>query len=295
MPQRLREPLTPGVVSSARQVPAHVARPEYVGKPSPAPYTGPEVKDAATIAAMRVAGRLAADALAEVGRAIAPGVSTDDLDAIGHDYLCDHGAYPSTLGYRGYPKSLCTSLNEVICHGIPDTTVLRDGDICNIDITAFIGGVHGDTNATFLVGDVDDDARLLVERTKEATRRAIKAVAPGRPISVIGRVIESYARRFGYGVVRDFTGHGIGTAFHTGLVIPHYDDPQNDTPIDVGMTFTIEPMITLGTFDYEIWDDTWTVVTADRRWTAQFEHTLAVTETGCEILTLPTGADEGNW
>lgn len=295
MPQRLREPLTPGVVSSPRQVPAHVARPEYVGKPSPAPYTGPEVKDAATIAAMRVAGRLAADALAEVGRAIAPGVSTDDLDAIGHDYLCDHGAYPSTLGYRGYPKSLCTSLNEVICHGIPDTTVLRDGDICNIDITAFIGGVHGDTNATFLVGDVDDDARLLVERTKEATRRAIKAVAPGRPISVIGRVIESYARRFGYGVVRDFTGHGIGTAFHTGLVIPHYDDPQNDTPIDVGMTFTIEPMITLGTFDYEIWDDTWTVVTADRRWTAQFEHTLAVTETGCEILTLPTGADEGNW
>ena len=295
MPQRLREPLTPGVVSSPRQVPAHVARPEYVGKPSPAPYTGPEVKDAATIAAMRVAGRLAADALAEVGRAIAPGVSTDDLDAIGHDYLCDHGAYPSTLDYRGYPKSLCTSLNEVICHGIPDTTVLRDGDICNIDITAFIGGVHGDTNATFLVGDVDDDARLLVERTKEATRRAIKAVAPGRPISVIGRVIESYARRFGYGVVRDFTGHGIGTAFHTGLVIPHYDDPQNDTPIDVGMTFTIEPMITLGTFDYEIWDDTWTVVTADRRWTAQFEHTLAVTETGCEILTLPTGADEGNW
>ena len=295
MPQRLREPLTPGVVSSPRQVPAHIARPEYVGKPSPAPYTGPEVKDAATIAAMRVAGRLAADALAEVGRAIAPGVSTDDLDAIGHDYLCDHGAYPSTLGYRGYPKSLCTSLNEVICHGIPDTTVLRDGDICNIDITAFIGGVHGDTNATFLVGDVDDDARLLVERTKEATRRAIKAVAPGRPISVIGRVIESYARRFGYGVVRDFTGHGIGTAFHTGLVIPHYDDPQNDTPIDVGMTFTIEPMITLGTFDYEIWDDTWTVVTADRRWTAQFEHTLAVTETGCEILTLPTGADEGNW
>ncbi len=243
---------------------------------------------------MRIAGRLAADALAEVGRAIVPGVTTDELDRIGHEFLCDHGAYPSTLGYRGFPKSLCTSLNEVICHGIPDSTVLQDGDICNIDITAFIGGVHGDTNATFLVGDVEEDARLLVERTREATRRAIKAVAPGRPISVIGRVIESYARRFGYGVVRDFTGHGIGTSFHTGLVIPHYDDPSLTTIMEVGMTFTIEPMITLGTYDYEIWDDDWTVVTRDRLWTAQFEHTLVVTDAGSEILTLPTG-HEGTW
>ncbi len=295
MPSGVRAALTPGVLSSMRQVPAAIARPEYVGKPAPTPYDGPERKDAETIEAMRVAGRLAADALAEVGAAIRPGVTTDELDRIGHEYLCDHGAYPSTLGYRGFPKSLCTSLNEVICHGIPDSTVLEDGDICNIDITAFIGGVHGDTNATFLVGDVDEEVRLLVERTKEATRRAIKAVAPGRPISVIGRVIESYARRFGYGVVRDFTGHGIGTSFHTGLVIPHYDDPRNDTLIEAGMTFTIEPMITLGTYDYEIWDDAWTVVTKDRRWTAQFEHTLAVTDTGCEILTLPTGTDEGTW
>ena len=278
-----------------RGVPAGIARPEYVGKPGPTPYSGPEVKDAMTIEAMRAAGTLAADAMAEVGRAIAPGVTTDELDRIGHEYLCDHGAYPSTLGYRGFPKSLCTSLNEVICHGIPDTTVLQDGDICNIDITAFIGGVHGDTNATYLVGDVDPEVRDLVERTKEATRRAIKAVAPGRPINVIGRVIESYARRFGYGVVRDFTGHGIGSSFHTGLVIPHYDDPRADTVMQVGMTFTIEPMITLGTFDYDIWDDTWTVVTKDRRWTAQFEHTLLVTDSGCDILTLPTGADEGNW
>jgi methionyl aminopeptidase len=278
-----------------RTVPAGIARPEYVGKPAPARYEGPERKDADTIAAMRIAGRLAADALAEVGRAIRPGVTTDELDRIGHEFLCDHGAYPSTLGYRGFPKSLCTSLNEVICHGIPDSTVLQDGDICNIDITAFIGGVHGDTNATFLVGDVAEDARLLVERTREATRRAIKAVAPGRPISVIGRVIESYARRFDYGVVRDFTGHGIGTAFHTGLVIPHYDDPSLTMVMEVGMTFTIEPMITLGTYDYEIWADNWTVVTRDRLWTAQFEHTLAVTDTGCEILTLPTGADEGTW
>jgi len=235
---------------------------------------------------MRIAGRIAAQALAEVGEAIKPGVTTDQLDVIGHEFLCDHGAYPSTLGYRNFPKSLCTSINEVICHGIPDSTVLSDGDICNIDITAFIGGVHGDTNATFLVGDVDEESRLLVERTHEATMRAISAVAPGRPLNVIGRVIESYARRFDYGVVRDFTGHGIGTAFHSGLIVPHYDDPAYDTELLVGMTFTIEPMLTLGTIDYSIWPDGWTVVTKDRLRTAQFEHTIVVTENGSEILTL---------
>jgi methionyl aminopeptidase len=236
---------------------------------------------------MRHAGRIAAQALREVGAAVAPGVTTDELDAIGHDFLLDHGAYPSTLGYRGYPKSLCTSINEVICHGIPDSTRLRDGDICNVDITAFVGGVHGDTNATFLVGEVDEESRLLVERTRESLARAIKAVAPGRPLNVIGRVIESYARRFGYGVVRDFTGHGIGTAFHTGLIVPHYDDPTLNVVMETGMTFTIEPMLTLGTYDYDMWDDGWTVVTKDRRRSAQFEHTLLVTETGAEILTVP--------
>jgi methionyl aminopeptidase len=244
------------------------------------------VKDAETIAAMRVAGRIAAQALQEVGRHIEPGVTTDRLDQIGHEFLCDHGAYPSTLGYRGFPKALCTSLNEVICHGIPDSTVVADGDIVNIDITAYIGGVHGDTNATFLAGDVDEQSRLLVERTHEATMRAIKAVAPGRTLNVIGRVIESYAKRFGYGVVRDFTGHGIGTAFHSGLIVPHYDDPHADLVLQTGMTFTIEPMLTLGTINYEIWDDGWTVVTKDRKRTAQFEHTILVTETGSEILTL---------
>ena len=282
-----REPLVPGVQSPRRSVPAHIARPEYVDRPAPERFVGSEIKDPETIERMRLAGRIAGQALAEVGRAVAPGVTTDELDRIGHEFLLDHGAYPSTLGYRGFPKSLCTSLNEVICHGIPDSTVLVEGDICNVDITAFIGGVHGDTNATFLVGDVSEEARLLVERTHEATMRAIKAVAPGRPINVIGRVIESYAKRFDYGVVRDFTGHGIGSAFHSGLVIPHYDDARYDTIMEPGMTFTIEPMITLGTYDYEIWDDGWTVVTRDRRLTAQFEHTILVTETGSEILTLP--------
>lgn len=281
-----RPALTPGRITPRRVVPAGIARPEYVDQPRPQPYTGPERKDPETIEAMRVAGRLAARALAEVGAAIVPGVTTDELDRIGHEFLCDHGAYPSTLGYRGFPKSLCTSLNEVICHGIPDDTVLRDGDICNIDITAFIGGVHGDTNATFPVGDVSEEVALLVERTHAATMRGISAVKPGRPINVIGRVIESYARRFGYGVVRDFTGHGIGTSFHTGLVVPHFDDPAASTLMLPGMTFTIEPMLTLGTYDYRLWPDGWTAVTSDGSWTAQFEHTLVVTADGSEILTV---------
>lgn len=282
-----RAPLTSGTLSATRSVPRHIPRPEYVGKPAPARFEGDEVKDAETIERMRTAGRIAAQALAEVGRAVVPGVSTDELDRIGHEFLCDHGAYPSTLGYRGYPKSLCASLNEVICHGIPDSTVVEDGDIVNIDITGFIGGVHGDTNATFLAGDVDDEARLLVERTREALDRAIRAVKPGRRVNVIGRVIEAYAARFGYGVVRDFTGHGIGTHFHSGLVIPHYDTDYYDDEIRVGMTFTIEPMLTLGTIDYQMWDDDWTASTKDKRWTAQFEHTLLVTPSGAEVLTLP--------
>lgn len=279
--------LQPGALSPRRSVPASIARPEYVDQPAPAPYTGGWVQDADTIERMRIAGRIAAQAMAEAAKAIAPGVTTDELDRIGHEFMCDHGAYPSTLGYRGYPKSLCTSVNEVICHGIPDSRPLEDGDIVNIDITAFIHGVHGDTDATYLCGDVDEESRLLVERTEEALRRSIAAVRPGRPISVIGRVIESYASRFGYGVVRDYTGHGICTAFHSGLVVPHFDDERYNTIIEAGMTFTIEPMLTLGTIKWDLWDDNWTVVTKDRKRSAQFEHTILVTETGAEILTQP--------
>ncbi|MBB6393596.1 methionyl aminopeptidase [Actinomadura coerulea] len=278
--------LRPGRVSPMRKVPSNIPRPEYVGKQRP--RTGePDVKPPEVIERMRVAGRIAAQALEEVGRHVRPGITTDELDAVGHEFMLDHGAYPSTLGYRGFPKSLCTSINEVICHGIPDDTVLRDGDIINVDITAYVDGVHGDTDATFLCGDVDEESRLLVERTREAAMRGIRAVKPGRALNVIGRVIESYAKRFGYGVVRDFTGHGIGTTFHSGLVVPHYDDPAATTIIEPGMTFTVEPMLTLGTHEYDIWDDGWTVVTKDRRRTAQFEHTLLVTEDGHEILTLP--------
>src|SRR3954462_8137015 len=280
--------IAPAAISPRRAVPASIPRPEYVDRPGPAPFTGSEVKDADTIARMRGACRLAAEARELVGTHVQPGVTTDELDRIGHEFLCDHGAYPSTLGYKGFPKSLCSSVNEVVCHGIPDARVIEDGDIVNIDITAYLDGVHGDTNATFLAGDVDEESRLLVERTHEALDRAIKAARPGRRVSVIGRVIESYARRFGYGVVREFTGHGIGTAFHSGLVVPHYDAaPDHATVIEPGMTFTIEPMLTLGTADWDMWDDGWTVVTKDRLRTAQFEHTVLVTDTGAEILTLP--------
>ncbi len=279
--------IAPAAISPRRAVPAHIARPEYVDNDAPTPYDGPEVKDAETIERMRVAGRLAAQALQLVGKHVAPGVTTDELDRVGHEFFCDNGAYPSTLGYRHFPKSLCTSVNEVICHGIPDSRVIEDGDIVNVDITGYLDGVHGDTNATFLAGDVDEESRLLVERTEESLRRAIKAVKPGRQINVIGRVIESYAKRFGYGVVRDFTGHGIGTAFHSGLIVPHYDSPYYDTTIETGMTFTIEPMLCLGTAEWDMWDDDWTVVTKDGRRSAQFEHTLLVTDEGAEVLTLP--------
>jgi methionyl aminopeptidase len=270
-------------------VPASIERPEYVGKAGPRDYEGNDVYDAHEIDLIRESGEIAADAVEAIGAAIRPGVTTDELDRIGHAYMVEHGAYPSTLGYRGYPKSVCTSVNEVICHGIPDDTVLEDGDIINIDVTAFKYGVHGDLNKTFVVGTGSQDALDLVERTREALARGIKAVAPGREINVIGRAIESYAKRFGYGVVRDFTGHGVGTAFHSGLVIPHYDAaPHYDRVMEVGMVFTIEPMLTLGTNQWDMWADDWTVTTRDHRLTAQFEHTLVVTERGADILTLPT-------
>ncbi|HKS50808.1 MAG TPA: type I methionyl aminopeptidase [Pseudonocardiaceae bacterium] len=283
----VRTPLCPGVQTPRRPVPPEIQRPEYVGKPAPKPCTDSWVQPPEVLEAMRVAGKIAAQALAEGGRMVAPGVTTDEVDRVVHEFLVDHGAYPSTLGYKGFPKSCCTSLNEVICHGIPDSTVIEDGDIVNIDVTAFIGGVHGDTNATFLAGNVAEQDRLLVERTREALMRGIRAVRPGRQLNVIGRVIEAYAKRFGYGVVRDFTGHGIGRSFHGKLVVLHYDEPAVDTVLQEGMTFTIEPMITLGTVDYDVWPDGWTVTTKDKQRTAQFEHTLVVTAEGAEILTLP--------
>jgi methionyl aminopeptidase len=294
MPRDSQGHLVAGRISPARTVPASIARPEYVGRPAPRPFTGSDVYSASDVELIRESGTIAARAVEAVGAAIRPGITTDELDGIAHDYMVENGAYPSTLGYRGFPKSSCTSLNEVICHGIPDDTELVDGDIINIDITAFKNGVHGDLNKTFIVGDAAPDVKALVDHTREALVRGIKAVAPGRQVNVIGRAIESYARRFGYGVIRDYTGHGVGAAFHSGLIIPHYDAaPAFDDVIEVGMVFTIEPMLTLGTVEspgsiaWDQWDDDWTITTRDKSLSAQFEHTLVVTERGTDILTLP--------
>jgi len=286
--------LIPGTVSPERGVPRSIPRPEYVGRPGPASFTGSDIYTPEEIERIRRSGRIAAQAIERVGEAIRPGVTTEELDRIAHEFLIANNAYPSTLGYRGFPKSCCTSLNEVVCHGIPDDTVLREGDLINIDITAYREGMHGDLNRTFIVGEAAQATIDLVTRTEEALARGIKVVAPGRRINLIGRAIESYAKRFGYGVVREFTGHGVGRAFHTGLIVPHYDAaPLHDEELVPGMVFTIEPMLTIGTpespgtIEWDEWDDDWTIVTRDRRLTAQFEHTIVVTDSGAEILTLP--------
>ncbi|UBH06026.1 methionine aminopeptidase [Leucobacter sp. Psy1] len=287
MPFDAHDHLVPGTVTPERQVPRSITRPPYVGLQTPPPYAGDNTYSDAEVARIRAAGRIASGALDAVGEAVRPGVTTEELDRVAHEFVIAAGAYPSTLGYRGYPKSSCTSVNEVICHGIPDDTVLREGDIVNVDITAYLDGMHGDTNRTFRVGRVSTEVDQLVERTHEAMMRGIKAARPGRQVNIIGRVIETYAKRFGYGVVRDFTGHGVGAAFHTGLIIPHYDSaPRYDDVISAGMVFTVEPMLTLGTHEWEMWDDDWTVTTRDKSITAQFEHTVLITESGFELLTV---------
>ncbi|MEJ6548219.1 type I methionyl aminopeptidase [Corynebacterium sp. USCH3] len=279
--------LTPGTPTPIRKVPDSIVRPEYVWRDEVRENVGePWVQTPEVVEAMRESSRIAAGALSAAGAVVAPGVTTDEIDRVAHEYMCDHGAYPSCLGYRGFPKASCISLNEIVCHGIPDTTVVQDGDIVNIDVTAFKNGVHGDTNATYLAGDVAEEHRLLVERTYAAMWRGIKAVKPGREINVIGRVIEAYAKRFGYSVVRDFTGHGVGPTFHNGLIVVHHDEPSYDTVLEPGMTLTIEPMLNLGDLPYDIWDDDWTVQNKDGKWSAQFEHTMVVTETGVDVLTL---------
>jgi methionyl aminopeptidase len=275
----------PGRVSPMRPVPGHIPRPPYAESGQPVRRPENPVQPPDVIERMRVAGRAAAEVLAETAAAIRPGVTTDELDAVCHQACIDRGGYPSPLNYSGFPKSLCTSVNEVICHGIPDDRALVDGDIVNLDVTIFRDGVHGDTNATFAVGEVDDESRRLIEVTRECLERAIATVRPGAPFNVIGKAIQEHAEGNGFGVVRSFVGHGIGTQFHTDLHVPHYYEPRLVTPIEEGMTFTIEPMITMGAWEHDLWDDGWTAVTVDRRRTAQFEHTLLVTASGADVLT----------
>ncbi|MGB0801182.1 MAG: type I methionyl aminopeptidase [Ilumatobacteraceae bacterium] len=280
----------PGVISPMRTVPSHIARPSYAGSGLVERWDEPTVKSDDVIERMRHAGRVASEVLRLSGEFLRPGITTDEVDEYTHNLFIERGAYPSTLNYHGYPKSLCTSANEVICHGIPDSRVIRDGDIMNLDVTGFIGGVHGDTNATFLIGEVSDEHRRLVRVTEECMWLGIEAVRPGRPLSDIGRAIEQHADAQGYGVVRAFIGHGIGEQFHTDIQVLHYYDSRATTVMRPGMVFTIEPMITLGSWQHRMWDDGWTAVTSDGRWTAQFEHTILVTDDGAEVLTGGDGA-----
>jgi len=285
MPEEARGgAVRPGVVSPRRPVPAHVPRPSYAetGRPRPAA----RIADPADrIARMRRAGRAAAEVLAEAGRAVHPGVTTDELDAIAHDACIARGAYPSPLNYHGFPKAICASVNEVILHGIPDSRPLREGDIVSLDVTLFLDGVHGDCCGSFAVGEVDPASRRLLRVAEECMMKGIGAVRPGHPVSDIGRAVETHASAAGYGVVRSFCGHGIGEDFHAEPQVLHYYDPSASDPMEEGMTFTVEPMITVGGHRHVLWPDGWTAVTADGERAAQFEHTVLVTRQGAEILT----------
>jgi methionyl aminopeptidase len=275
----------PGEVSPMRSVPPHIQRPDYAETGIPVDETEARIKSPEVIERMRHAGAVAAEILRLAGEYVRPGITTDEIDEYVHQLHIERNAYPSPLNYHGFPKSVCTSVNEVICHGIPDSRVLLDGDIINLDVTAYVDGVHGDTNATFLVGDVDPVSRKLVQVTEECMWLGIEAVKPGRPLSDIGRAIEDHAKAHRYGVIRAFIGHGIGEQFHTDIQVLHYYDSRNSMIMRPGMTFTVEPMISLGSWQHRMWDDDWTAVTADGRRTAQFEHTLVVTDDGVEVLT----------
>jgi methionyl aminopeptidase len=277
--------IEPGVISPMRAVPDHIVKPGYAATGEVTRWNESAVKSPEIIERMRHAGAMAADILRLAGEFVRPGMTTDDIDVFVHDLTIERGAYPSPLNYHRYPKSVCTSLNEVICHGIPDSTVIEDGDIINLDVTCYVNGVHGDTNATFMIGDVSAEDLLLVKVTEECMWRGIEAVVPGRPLSDIGKAIEDHAKTHRLGVVRAFIGHGIGEQFHTDIQVLHYYDPRNNTIMKPGMVFTIEPMITLGTWQFHMWDDDWTAVTADGKRTAQFEHMVLVTDTGVEVLT----------
>ena len=285
--------IQPGIVSPRRSVPANITRPPYADTGEVIRWNESAIKSPEIIERMRHAGAVAAEVLRLAGAAVKPGVTTDEIDIYVHDLCIERNSYPSPLNYMGYPKSVCTSVNEVICHGIPDSRKLEEGDIVNLDVTCFIGGVHGDTNATFAVGEIDDESRALIKTTEECIWLGIEAVKPGRPLSDIGRAIEDHAKLHKLGVVRAFVGHGIGEQFHSDIQVLHYFDSRNSVVMRPGMTFTIEPMITLGTWQHKMWDDEWTAVTADGTRTAQFEHTILVTETSAEVLTGGAGAVSG--
>lgn len=291
---RFTGPLRPAALSMPRSVPASIPRPDYALDPDGVSYDEKRAKrsnevkvlDEDEIEGLKLACKLGREVLDEAAKVCAPGVTTDEIDRIVHEACVERECYPSPLGYYKFPKSVCTSVNEVICHGIPDMRPLEDGDVCNVDVTVYHRGFHGDLNETFLVGTkVDEKSRKLVQTTYECLQEAIKLVRPGVKFRDLGTVIQKHANANGFSVVRSYCGHGIHRLFHTAPNVPHYAKNKAYGVMKAGNAFTIEPMINAGTFSDVVWPDKWTAVTADGERSAQFEHTLLVTETGCEILT----------
>jgi len=287
-------PLRPGKVTPMRKVPDHIPKPDYAADGVPHSELAMkssraiELKSPAQIKNMREASRIGREILDLCGKVVKAGMTTDELDVICHEAIVARNAYPSPLNYHNFPKSLCTSVNEVICHGIPDDRPLEDGDIVNCDITVFYNGVHADLNETFLVGKVDPDSQKLVQVTFECLEKAIEIVKPNALFRDVGNVISRHANLHGFSVVRSYCGHGIGELFHTTPSIPHYGKNKAVGVMKPGMIFTIEPMINAGSWKDKLWPDNWTAVTVDGKRSAQFEHTLLVTESGCEVLTART-------
>ncbi|KAK1321740.1 hypothetical protein QJS10_CPA03g00579 [Acorus calamus] len=282
---RRRPPLRQGKVSGRLPVPDHIPKPPYVSSSVlPELSSDPQIPDSEGIIGMRAACELAAHVLDFAGTLVRPSVTTNEIDKAVHQMIIDAGAYPSPLGYGGFPKSVCTSVNECMCHGIPDSRQLQDGDIINIDVTVYLNGYHGDTSKTFLCGEVHESVKLLVKVTEECLERAISVCKDGASFKKIGKKISEHAEKYGYGIVERFVGHGVGTIFHSEPIIMHHRNDRSGCMVE-GQTFTIEPILTMGSIECITWDDGWTTVTADGSPAAQFEHTLLITRTGAEVLT----------
>ncbi|CRL00250.1 CLUMA_CG013523, isoform A [Clunio marinus] len=295
--------LRPWTQTQKRPVPEKIARPDYADHPAGRSLseekmrgnTQIRINSDEDIEAMKVVCKLARECLDEGAKVCGVGVTTDEIDRAVHEAAIERDCYPSPLNYYNFPKSCCTSVNEVICHGIPDTRPLEDGDICNLDVTVFHRGFHGDLNETFFVGNVKEEHKKLVKVTYEALSKAIDIVKPGERYREIGNVIQKHVQHHNYNVVRSYCGHGIHELFHTAPNVPHYAKNSAVGVMKAGHTFTIEPMISMGTWRDISWNDNWTAATADGLWSAQFEQTLLVTDTGCEILTQRRQNDGKPW
>ncbi|GBG74270.1 hypothetical protein CBR_g18681 [Chara braunii] len=295
--------LRPYPISQFRPVPAHIPKPEWAATGFPEIemrsrlQSSVEIKTPEQIDGMRKACRAAREVLDAAARVVAVGVTTDEIDRVVHEKALSLGAYPSPLNYHFFPKSCCTSVNEIICHGIPDARPLQDGDLVNVDVTVYLNGFHGDLNETYFVGNADEATKKLVRITYESLEKAIAIVRPGVRFREVGEVINRHVSLAGFSVVKSYCGHGIGELFHCAPNIPHYAKNKAVGVMKAGQTFTIEPMINAGTWRDKLWPDGWTAVTADGQRSAQFEQTLLVTETGVEVLTgrLPTSPKVFPW